>query len=88
MLITVWSPIGIRTKGRPKNRWRGEVKNYLKKLKLKNYSQLVKYIKAQNKLVQETKTDVGKYYQKSKRRRRRRNFKIGDFLFSHKWPIY
>ena len=31
--ITDWNPIGIRTKGRPKNRWKKEVVNYLKKLK-------------------------------------------------------
>jgi hypothetical protein len=31
--ITNWNPTGLRTKGRPKNRWRDEVMNYLKKMK-------------------------------------------------------
>jgi hypothetical protein len=34
--ISDWNPIGVRTKGRPKNRWRDEVINDLKKLKLRN----------------------------------------------------
>jgi len=29
--ITDWNPVGIRTKGRPNNRWRDEVMNELKK---------------------------------------------------------
>lgn len=29
-----WNPIGVRTKGRPKNRWRDAVIYALKKLKL------------------------------------------------------
>jgi len=44
---------------RPKNRWRDEVINDLKKLKLKNCSQLVKYRKVWNNLVQKTVIDVG-----------------------------
>jgi hypothetical protein len=35
-LIIDWNPIGIRTKRRPNNRWRDEVMNDLKKLKLRN----------------------------------------------------
>jgi hypothetical protein len=34
--VTDWNPIGRRTKGRPNNRWRDEVMNDLKKLKLRN----------------------------------------------------
>jgi hypothetical protein len=34
--VTDWDPIGIRTKGQPKNRWRDEVMVDLKKLKLRN----------------------------------------------------
>jgi ribosomal protein L13E len=41
MKITDWNPIGIRTKGRRKNRWRKDVVNYLKRLKkLRNCRQL------------------------------------------------
>jgi len=36
--ITDWSPVGVRTTGRPKNRWRDEVINDLKKRKLRNWS--------------------------------------------------
>jgi hypothetical protein len=32
--ITDWNPVGVRTKGRAKNRWRDEVMNDLKKLNL------------------------------------------------------
>ena len=50
--ITDWNPIGIRTKGRPKNRWRDEVINYFKKPKPRNWIQLVKDKKVWNELVQ------------------------------------
>jgi hypothetical protein len=36
--ITDWNPIGVRIKGRTKNRWRDEVINDVKKLKLRNCS--------------------------------------------------
>jgi hypothetical protein len=49
--ITDWNPIGVRTKGRPKNRWRDEVIHDLKKLRLRNWSQLVKDSKAWNDMV-------------------------------------
>jgi hypothetical protein len=32
--ITDWNPIGLRAKGRPKNRWRDKVINDLNKLKM------------------------------------------------------
>jgi hypothetical protein len=32
--ITDWNPIGLRAKGQPKSRWRGEVTNDLKKLEM------------------------------------------------------
>ena len=54
--ITDWNPIGLRTKGQPKNRWRDEVINDLKKLKLRNWIQFVEDRKAWNDLVQKTKT--------------------------------
>jgi hypothetical protein len=41
--ITDWDPVGVRTKGRPKNGWRDEVMIDLKKLKLSKWSQLMKY---------------------------------------------
>jgi hypothetical protein len=40
--ITEWGPRGIRTKGQPQNRWRDEVRNYLKMLNLRNFFQLVR----------------------------------------------
>jgi hypothetical protein len=36
------NPVGVRTKGRPKNGWRDELINNCKKLKLRNWSQLCK----------------------------------------------
>jgi hypothetical protein len=54
-----WNPKGISTKGRPKNRWRYEVINDFKKLKLRNWMQLVKDRKAWNDLAQKTKTHEG-----------------------------
>ena len=39
--ITEWNPIGKRSKGRPRNRWKDEVLNDLKTLKLKNWTYLV-----------------------------------------------
>jgi hypothetical protein len=62
--ITDWNPLGIRTTGQPKNRWRDEVINDLKKLKLRNWIQLIKGRKASNDLMQQTKSHVGLYWQK------------------------
>jgi len=49
--ITDWNPTGIRSKGRPKNRWRDEVINDVKKLKLRKCFQLVRDRRAWNDLV-------------------------------------
>jgi hypothetical protein len=57
--ITDWNPTGLRAKGRPKDRWRDEVINYLKKLKLRNFSQHFTSRKAWNDLEQRTKTMWG-----------------------------
>ena len=57
--ITEWNPIRMRTKGRPKNRWKDEVLNYLKELKVKNWTYLVKDRKAWCELVQKTETHKG-----------------------------
>jgi len=54
--ITDLKRVGIRTRGRPKSRWRDEVINGLKKLKLRNWRQLVRRWKAWNDLVQKTTT--------------------------------
>jgi hypothetical protein len=62
--ITDWNPVGVRTKVWPKIRWRDEVINDLQKLKLRNWSQLIKDRKACNDLVQRTKTHVGFQCQK------------------------
>jgi hypothetical protein len=50
--ITDWKFIGVRTKGRPKNRCREEVINNLKNIKLRNWNQIVKNRKAWIYLVQ------------------------------------
>lgn len=34
------NPVGVKTKERPKNGWRDELRNDFKKLKLRNWSQL------------------------------------------------
>jgi hypothetical protein len=39
---TEWHAIGMRSKGRSKNRWRDEVLNDLKRLNVKNWTYLVK----------------------------------------------
>jgi hypothetical protein len=64
--VTDCDPIGIRTKGRPKNRWRDEIMVDLKKLKLRNWSKLIKESKAWNNLVQNSKTQLGLLCQKKK----------------------
>jgi hypothetical protein len=51
--IADWNPIGVRTKGRPKNRWRDETICDLKKVKLRNWSQFVKDRKSCIDLVQQ-----------------------------------
>jgi hypothetical protein len=57
--ITDCNPIGIRTEGRPKNRWRDEVIQDLKKRKLRHLMQLVEHREACSDLVRKTKTHVG-----------------------------
>jgi hypothetical protein len=52
MKATEWNPIGMRSKGRPRNRWNDEVLNGLEKLKLKNWTFLVKNRKARYELEQ------------------------------------
>ena len=64
------NPEGIRTKGRPKYRWRYEVKNDLKKLKLRNWSQILKDKEAWNNVMQ--KTNPMLFGRRRRRRRRRR----------------
>ena len=51
--ITDWNSTGVRTKGRPKNRWRDEEMCDLKKVNLRNWRKLVKDRKAWNDLVQQ-----------------------------------
>jgi hypothetical protein len=36
--ITEWNAIGVRSKGRPKHRWKDEVLNVLKRLKVNNWT--------------------------------------------------
>jgi hypothetical protein len=56
---TEWNPIGMRSKECRKSRWRDEVLNDLKKLKVKNWTCLIKDRKAWHELVQNTITHNG-----------------------------
>jgi hypothetical protein len=49
-----WNNMGVNTKGWPNNTWRDEEINDLKKLKLRNWNQVVKDRKAWNYVVQKT----------------------------------
>jgi hypothetical protein len=57
--ITEWNPIGMRSKGRPRNRWKEEVLNDLKTLKAKNWTYLVKDSRAWCELLPKTETHKG-----------------------------
>jgi hypothetical protein len=57
--INDWNPMGVRTTGRPENRWTDETLDDLNMLKLGNWSQIVKDRKAWNDLVQKIKPHVG-----------------------------
>jgi hypothetical protein len=57
--ITKWNPIGMRSKGRPKNRQKDEVLNDLKKLKAKNWTHVVRDREACHGLVQKTEAHKG-----------------------------
>ena len=76
MKITDWNPTGIRTKGRSKNRW-SEVINYLKKLKLSNWIQLIKDEKAGMSWCRRAKPMYGCRVRRRRRRRERRRRKGG-----------
>jgi hypothetical protein len=54
--ITELNPIGIRSKGHPKNGWEDEMLNDLKKLKVKTWSYFVKNRKAWYELVKKSRT--------------------------------
>jgi len=56
--ITEWNRIGVRTKGRSKNRWIDDAINDLENLKLRIGAKLSK-TESLNHLVQMTKTHVG-----------------------------
>jgi hypothetical protein len=44
--FTDWNPTGLRTKRRAKNRWADKMVNDLEKLKLRNWSHIIKDRKA------------------------------------------
>ena len=66
--IIDWDSIGIRTKGRPKNRWRDEAIHDLKKLNLRNCIKFVKGRKVWSHLVQKPNCHVGFQYQKENKK--------------------
>jgi hypothetical protein len=70
--ITDGRTVGVRTTERPKNRWRDEVMNELKKPKLRNWSFILKDRKVSNDLVQKTKVVYGC----SVRRRRKISYPV------------
>ena len=35
--VCKWKPLSIRPQGRPKNRWEGDIRNGMKKLKIQNW---------------------------------------------------
>ena len=74
--ITHWNRIGIRTKGRPKIRWRDEVIHYLEKSKLRFWRQLVNDRKAWNNLAQKTKIHVGTWCQKKMKKKKKKKKKM------------
>jgi hypothetical protein len=80
--ITEWNPIGMRCKTCPKNRWKDEVLNGLKKLKVKNWMYLVKDRKPWHELVQKNKTRNGlqqrQRRQKKKKTKTRRHVILKD----------
>ena len=53
--IMDWNNIQVKTKGWPTNKWRDKVTKDLKKIKLKNWSQVVKDRKAWNCVEQQNK---------------------------------
>jgi hypothetical protein len=59
--ITDWNLKGVGTRGRPKNMCRNEMINYLKEIKLRNWSKIVKDRKAWNDPVQ-IKRHVGLWF--------------------------
>ena len=44
--VPKWKPMSIRPQGRPKNRWKFDIRNDMKKLKIKNW---ISYIQDRNK---------------------------------------
>jgi len=58
-IIADWNPLGIRSKGLRKNRWRDKVISDLEMVKLRNWSQVVKGREAWNDLVQKAETHTG-----------------------------
>jgi len=67
--ITDWNPIGIRIEGRSKHRWSDAVINDLKKLKLRNWIQLVKDEKPGMSWCRRAKPMYGCTVRRRKRRR-------------------
>jgi hypothetical protein len=79
--ITEWNPIAMRTKRHPKNRWKGEVLNDLKELKVKNWTCLVKYRNTRYKLVQKTKTHKDLSCQQQQQQQKKKKKKRKDDPF-------
>jgi hypothetical protein len=70
--ITDLNPKVLRTKEQPKNKWRDKETKDLKKLKLRNSSQLIKDRKGWKDPVQKTNTMLGCSVRSRRRRWRRR----------------
>jgi hypothetical protein len=64
--ITEWNPIAKRSKGRPKNRWKCEVLNDLKELKVKSWTYLVRDRNTRYKLCRRPKSTKGCHVSRSR----------------------
>jgi hypothetical protein len=74
--IFEWNPMGKRSRGRPRNRWREEVLKDIRVQVVKNWTKVVMYRWAWHELVEKSKTHRGL---QDERRRRNSNM-LTNFL--------
>jgi len=55
--IYKWKPYATRPKGRPRLRWVDDVRNYLRKMGVKNWTQRVQERKQWNEITEQAKTN-------------------------------
>jgi len=59
MKVLDWKPIGIRSVGRPRQRWQEDLMEDLKKLKVKNWQETAKDRRTWRDLAEKAKTHKG-----------------------------